>query len=385
MRNADAERIYLDHAATTPLRPEARAAMEPFLSGDAFGNPSSLHHNGQRAKRALDTARDVLAGSLGCQFSEVAFSSGGTESDNAALLGVMLANRSRGNHLIVSQIEHEAVGDTARFLQTLGFSVTFLPVDIQGRVSPETVAAALTPQTVLVSVIHASNEVGTVQPLREISEIVHAQGAYLHTDAVQTFGQLPVTLDGLGADLLTVSAHKIYGPKGAGALVVRSGIPFEPLLHGGGQERGRRSGTENVAALAGFGEAVRLLLPEREAEAVRQTTLRDLLLASLRERIPSLVLNGHPTDRLPNNLNVSFPGLDAESLLLSLDRAGISASSGSACASGSIEPSHVLTAMGLPEECINSAIRLTLGWRTTREEITRTVEVLVGIVERLGG
>ena len=385
MRNADAERIYLDHAATTPLRPEARAAMEPFLSGDAFGNPSSLHHDGQRAKRALDTARDILAGALGCQFSEVAFSSGGTESDNAALLGVMLANRTRGNHLIVSQIEHEAVGDTARFLQTLGFSVTFLPVDTQGRVSPETVAAALTPQTVLVSVMHASNEVGTVQPLREIAEIVHAQGAYLHTDAVQTFGQTSVTLDGLGADLLTVSAHKIYGPKGAGALAVRSGIPFEPLLHGGGQERGRRSGTENVAAIAGFGEAVRLLLPEREAEAVRLAALRDLLLGSLRERIPTLVLNGHPADRLPNNLNVSFPGLDAESLLLSLDRAGISASSGSACASGSIEPSHVLTAMGLPEERINSAIRLTLGRGTTREEIGRTVEVMTGIAERLGG
>ena len=385
MKAADAERIYLDHAATTPLRSEARAAMEPFLSGTAFGNPSSLHYDGQLAKRALDSARDILAETLGCQFSEVAFTSGGTESDNAALLGVMLANRSRGNHLIVSQIEHEAVGDTARFLQTLGFSVTFLPVDSFGRVSPETIADALTPQTVLVSVMHASNEVGTIQPLRQIAEIVHAHGAYLHTDAVQTFGQLPVTLEALGADLITVSAHKVYGPKGAGALVVRSGISFEPLLHGGGQERGRRSGTENVAAIAGFGEAVRVLLPERDAEAARLTALRDLLLAALRERIPTLVLNGHPAERLPNNLNVSFPGLDAESLLLSLDRAGISASSGSACASGSIEPSHVLTAMGLPEGRINSAIRLTLGRGTTGEEIERTVEILVGIVERLSG
>ena len=233
--------------------------------------------------------------------------------------------------------------------------------------------------------MHASNEVGTVQPLKEIAEIVHAHGAYLHTDAVQTFGQLPVTLESLGADLITVSAHKVYGPKGAGALVVRSGISFEPLLHGGGQERGRRSGTENVAAIAGFGEAVRLLLPEREAEAARLTTLREFLLSSLRERIPTLVLNGHPMDRLPNNLNVSFPGLDAESLLLSLDRAGISASSGSACASGSIEPSHVLMAMGLPEECVNSAIRLTLGRGTTREKIMRTVEVLTEIAERLAG
>ncbi len=383
MNNADAQRIYLDHAATTPLRPEARAAMEPYLSLTAFGNPSSLHHDGQQAKRALDTARDILAGALGCQFSEISFTSGGTEADNAALLGVMLANRSRGDHLITTQIEHEAVGNTARFLQTLGFSVTFLPVDGQGRVSPQSVADALTDKTVLVSVMHASNEVGTIQPLRQIADSVHARGAYLHTDAVQTFGQLPVTVAALGADLLTVSAHKIYGPKGAGALYVRSGIPFEPLLHGGGQERGRRSGTENVAAIAGFGEAVRLMLPERTAEAARLTALRDTLLAALRERIPGIVLNGHPTERLPNNLNISFPGLDAESLLLSLDRAGLSASSGSACASGSIEPSHVLTAMGLPESNVKSAVRFTLGRSTTREEIVQTVEILGKITERL--
>ena len=385
MEADDAQRIYLDHAATTPLRPEVRAAMEPYLSGQAFGNPSSLHFDGQQAKRALDSARDILAQALDCQFAEVAFTSGGTESDNAALLGVMLANRARGSHLIVSSIEHEAVGDTARFLQTLGFSISVLPVDTQGLVSPQSVAEALTPRTVLVSVMHASNEVGTIQPLAEIAEMVHAHGAYLHTDAVQTFGQLPVTLDVLGVDLLTVSAHKIYGPKGTGALIVRSGIPFEPLIHGGGQERGRRSGTENVAAIAGFGEAVRLILPEREAEAMRLTSLRDFLLSDLVRRLPNVVLNGHRTERLPNNLNLSFPGLDAESLLLSLDRAGISASSGSACASGSIEPSPVLTAMDLPPDYINSAIRLTLGRGTTREEIVRTIETLVGIVERLTG
>ena len=382
MSNADAQRIYLDHAATTPLRSEARAAMESYLSAD-FGNPSSLHHDGQQAKRALDHSRDILAGTLGCEFSEIAFTSGGTEADNAALLGIILANRSHGGHLITTQIEHEAVGNTARFLQTLGFSVTFLPVDALGCVSPQSVADALTPQTVLVSVMHASNEVGTIQPLRQIADVVHPRGAYLHTDAVQTFGQLPVKVDDLGVDLLTVSAHKIYGPKGAGALYVRSGVPFEPLLHGGGQERGRRSGTENVAAIAGFAEAVRLMLPEREAEADRITGLRDTLLGLLREHIPGVVLNGHPTERLPNNLNVSFPGLDAESLLLSLDRAGISASSGSACASGSIEPSHVLTAMGLPEDRVNSAVRFTLGRSTTREEIDRTVEILAEITERL--
>ncbi len=378
-------RIYLDYAATTPLRPEVRAALEPYLSPDGFGNPSSLHADGQRAKRALDTARDLLAGALGCQFSEISFTSGGTESDNAALIGVMLANKSRGNHLITTQIEHEAVTETARFLETLGFRVSYLPVDEFGLVSPQSVADALTDETVLVSVMHANNEVGTLQPLREIAGIVHARGALLHTDAVQTFGQLPVTVGALNADLLTLSAHKIYGPKGAGALYVRSGIAIEPLLHGGGQERERRSGTENVAAIAGFGEAVRLLLPERATEAARLTLLRDRLWSGLSERIPGIVLNGHPVHRLPNNLNVSLPGLDAETLLLSLDRAGISASSGSACTSGSIEPSHVLSAMGLSDARLKSALRLTLGRGTTVEEIDRTVDILIGIVERLGG
>jgi len=377
-------RIYLDHAATTPVRPEVRAAMEPFLAaGDAFGNPSSLHAEGQRARRALDAARDTLASALGCRFSELTFTSGGTESDNAALVGILLANKTRGDHLVVTAIEHEAVGATARFLQTLGFRVTAVPVDERGRVSPQAVADALTDRTVLVSVIHASNEVGTVQPLREIADIVHARGAWLHTDAVQTFGQLPVTVDALGADLLTISAHKIYGPKGAGVLFVREGIPMTPLLHGGGQERERRSGTENVAAVVGFGEAVRRMLPEREAEAVRLTALRDMLWADIQRRIPHAVLNGHLCERLPNNLNVSFPGLDAETLLLALDRAGVSASSGSACASGSIEPSHVLSAMRLPDDRVKSALRLTLGRGTTQEQLCRTVETLAAITARL--
>lgn len=375
------ERIYLDHAATTPLRPEVRAAIEPYFSADGFGNPSSLHADGQRAKRALDTARDTLAQALGGQFSEISFTSGGTESDNAALVGVLLA-RGRGSHLVTTQIEHEAVGETARFLERLGFPITFLPVDAQGRVSPQSVADALTDRTALVSVMHANNEVGTVQPLREIADLVHARGAFFHTDAVQTFGQLPVNVHALGADLLSVSAHKIYGPKGAGALFVRSGVPVEPLMHGGGQERERRAGTENVAAIVGFGEAVRRMLPEREEEAARLTGLRDLLLSALRQRVPGVVLNGHPVERLPNNLNLSFPGLDAETLLLTLDRVGISASSGSACTSGSIEPSHVLTAMGLPDERVNSAIRLTLGRSTTSDEIRRTVSILADIVMR---
>ena len=376
------ERIYLDHAATTPLRPEVRAAMEPYLAADGFGNPSSLHADGQRAKRALDAARDTVAQALGGQFSEITFTSGGTEADNAALVGVLLA-RGPGSHLVTAQAEHEAIGRTARFLEKLGFGVTFVPVDEFGHVSPPDIADAITDQTALVSVMHANNEVGTVQPVREIADIAHTRGAYLHTDAVQTFGQLPVNVGDLGADLMTVSAHKIYGPKGAGALYVRSGVPIEPLLHGGGQERERRAGTENVPAIVGFGEAVRLMLPERDAEAARLTGLRDLLLDALRRRLPGVLLNGHPTERLPNNLNVSFPGLDAETLLLALDRAGISASSGSACTSGSIEPSHVLTAMGLADDRVRSAVRLTLGRGTTREQMDRTVDILAGIVARL--
>jgi cysteine desulfurase len=376
-------RIYLDYAATTPLRPEVQAAMAPYLSVEGFGNPSSLHAEGQQAKRALDAARDRVADSLGCAFAEVTFTSGGTESNNAALVGVMLANRERGNHLVTTQIEHEAVGKTAHFLETLGFEVTFVPVDEWGRVSPDSVAEALTDRTVLVSVMHANNEVGTIQPIREIREIVHARGAFLHTDAVQTFGQLPVSIGDLGVDLLTVSAHKIYGPNGAGALYARAGLAIEPLLHGGGQERERRSGTENVPAMVGFGEAVRLLVPERAAEAKRLSALRDGFLADLRHSVPDLVLNGHPTERLPNNLNVSFPGLEAETLLLALDRAGVSASSGSACTSGSIEPSHVLQAMGLSPDRVRSAVRLTLGCGTEAETLREAAGRIVEIVTRI--
>jgi cysteine desulfurase len=377
-----APRIYLDHAATTPLRPEVRQAMEPYLGGEGFGNPSSLHADGQRARRALDHARDIVAAALGGESGEITFTSGGTEADNAALIGVMLASRERGVHLIVTQIEHEAVLQAARFLETLGFAVTRLPPDRDGFISPEAVAAAITDRTVLVSVMHGSNEVGTIQPVRAIAEAAHARGVLLHTDAVQTFGQVPVSAAALDADLISVSAHKIGGPKGVGALFVRSGIAIEPLLHGGGQERERRAGTENVPGIVGFGEAVRLMLPERAALAERLTGLRDRLIDAFVSRLPGTVLNGHPSCRLPNNVNVSLPGLDAESLLLGLDLAGISASSGSACTSGSIEPSHVLLAMGLPDSRVRSALRLTLGRTTTEAEIDRAVDILAEIALR---
>jgi cysteine desulfurase len=376
-------RIYLDHAATTPIRPEVKAAMEPFLERGGFGNPSSLHSEGQRAKRALDEARAIVAESIGAEFSEINFNSGGTEADNAALVGVMLANRRRGEHLITSQIEHEAVLHTAQFVETLGFEATYLAPDAQGLVTAEQVAAALKPTTTLVSIMHANNEIGTVQPVAKIGAVLRDHSAYFHSDAVQTYGAYPLNVHELGVDLLTLSSHKIYGPKGVGALYVRDGVPIEPLIHGGGQERERRAGTENVAAIVGFGEAVRWMLRERDETTARITRLRDLLIGFIRERIPGVILNGHPTLRLPGNVHFSFPNLDAESLLVSLDLAGVAASSGSACTSGSIEPSHVLAAIGAASEERGAALRLTLGRETTEEEVRETVERMARVVTRL--
>lgn len=372
-------RLYLDHAATTPLRPEARDAMLPYLAAGSFGNPSSLHAEGQRARRALDDARDVVALALDARFAEIVFTSGGTEADNAAILGVMLACRERGNHLITTQIEHEAVLKTSRFLQMLGFEVTFLAPDAQGLIHAEQLRDAITPHTTLISVMHANNEVGTIQPVREIVDIAHEHNIYVHTDAVQTFGQCPVCATEPGADLIAVSAHKIGGPKGVGALYIREGVPFEPWQHGGEQERGRRAGTENVAAIAGFAAAVRLLMNERDTCSARLTILRDEFIAQLQSRIPGVLLNGHPSLRLPNNINVSLPGTDAALALVQMDMAGLSASSGSACASGSIEPSHVLVAMGLGEERVRAALRFTLGRKTSSKDIARAVEIVARI------
>jgi cysteine desulfurase len=389
-----AERIYLDHAATTPLRAEVRAAMDPFISDDYFGNPSSLHFDGQRARRAVDAARETVASALGVKFAEITFTSGGTEADNAAVVGVMLAGRHRGpapdsgsaaqsrGHLVTTQIEHEAVLRSSAFLESLDFRVTYVAPDVAGLVTPEDIAA-VAERTVLVSVMHANNEVGTIQPVAEIARIAKQHGAFLHTDAVQSFGRLPVTADDLGADLISISAHKIYGPKGVGALYVREGVPIEPLLHGGSQERERRAGTENVAGIVGFAAATALAMAEREDEARRMGLLRDGLIHRLLQAVPGAVLNGHRTKRLPNNVNVSFPPLEAEAILLSLDLAGISASSGSACSSGSIEPSHVLTAMGLPIDAVRSAIRFTLGRSTTGEQIDHAGTVIVETVRRL--
>ncbi len=383
-RTGTAAPIYLDFAATTPVDPTVREAMLPFLGESEFGNPSSLHRTGQRVRRAIDRARDVIAAEIGADTSEIYFTSGGTESDNTALLGVLLAAREQSgrDHLVTSVTEHHAVLDCARFAEKhLGFQVTYLPVDMEGFVSPEDVSDAITDRTALVSVMHANNEIGTIQPVREIADRAHERGTYFHTDAVQTLGQMPLNVHSLGADLLTISAHKIYGPKGAGALYARRGVRWTPWLHGGQQEREKRAGTENAAAIVGFGKAVGLLPSWRDAEAVRLTALRDTFIARLLESGPGARLNGPAGDRrLPNNVNISFSGQQGETLLLSLDMQNVAASSGSACASGSIEPSHVLLALRLPEDLVGSAVRFSLGRSTTAADLAQVVEIIGKIV-----
>jgi cysteine desulfurase len=379
--------IYLDHAATTPLDPAVRDAMLPFLGGAMFGNPSSVHRFGQDVRRALDAARDALAAAVGADSAEITFTSGGTEANNAALLGVLLAARERGrDHLVTVATEHHAILDCARFAEKiLGFAVTFLPVDGHGLVDPGAVEAALTDRTALVSVMHANNEIGTIQPIPEIARGVRSRGIPFHTDAVQTLGAFPLAVDDLGVDLMTLSAHKIYGPKGVGALYVRRGTKLVPWLHGGAQEREKRAGTENVAGIVGFGKAAEFLPSWRDAAAERFPDLRDRFVAAVRERVPDMHLNGHPTERLPGNANLSFPGADGEALLLGLDLRGVAASSGSACASGSIEPSHVLLALGLPFPSARAAVRFSLGRDTTPEELERAADAVADTVRACRG
>lgn len=380
-------RIYLDYAATTPVDPLVREAMLPFLGEAAFGNPSSVHAYGQDVRRAIDRARDAVAGAVGCHPSEIYFTSGGTEADNTAVLGVLLANRERGrDQLVTTTIEHHAILDCARFAEkTLGFSVTPVPVDGDGRVDPDAVEAAMTERTALVSVMHANNEIGTIQPIAEIARRVRQRGAYFHADAVQTFGQMPLDVDALGVDLMTISAHKIYGPKGVGALYVRRGTRFTPWLHGGQQEREKRAGTENAAGIVGFGRAAELLPSWREEAAARVMGLRNRFLAAALDAVPDARLNGHPTLRLPNNVNLSFPDADGEALLLNLDMRGIAVSSGSACASGSIEPSHVLLALGLPLPLARAALRFSFGRGTTGEDLETALAALVAAVGDVRG
>lgn len=374
-------RVYMDHGATTPVHPEVIEAMTSCMR-DHFGNPSSVHGFGRGAKKLLEEARTNVADLIGSRPEEIIFTGGGTEADNMAILGIARAMRKKGNHVITSAIEHHAVLDTCKALEKEGFEVTVLPVDEFGQVSLADVEAALKDETVLVTIMHANNEVGTIQPIKEIARLAKAKGAIVHTDAVQTVGKIPVNVNDLGVDLLSISAHKIYGPKGVGCLYVRKGTKMFPITHGGGQERRRRPGTENMPGIVGFGKAAAIMARDLEEEISRMTKYRDRLIAGLTS-IPDVQLNGHPTNRIPINVNVSFRYIEGESLLLSLDMKGIAASSGSACTSGSLDPSHVLLAMGLSHEIAHGSLRLTLGRGNSEEDIEYVLDTVPGIVERL--
>ncbi len=376
------ERIYLDYAATTPTHPKVVKAMLPYFT-DAFGNPSSIYSYGQEAKGAIEGARIKVASLISARDEEIVFTSGGTEADNFALKEVAYANESKGNHVITSSIEHHAVIETCKFLERRGFKVTYLSVDGDGLVDPDDVRKAITDKTTLISMMHANNEMGTIEPIAEIGKIAKEAGIYFHTDAVQAVGHIPVNVDELGVDLLSMSAHKLYGPKGVGALYIRKGTKLTSFMHGGEQERRRRASTENVPGIVGFGKAAELARQEMGEEAERLTCLRDRLVKGLLERIDHTRLNGHPIMRLPNNVNVSVDFVEGESMLLNLDLEGICASTGSACSSSSLEPSHMLLAMGLSHEQAHGSLRFSLGKWTTEEEIERVLDVLPSIIAKL--
>ena len=374
-------RIYLDHAATTAVSPQVLEAMLPYFS-QVYGNASSIHGFGRDAKRAMEGARRQVLKALNAAMpQEIYFTAGGTESDNWAIKGVALA-RGAG-HIITTAIEHHAVLHTCQWLEKRGFEVTYLPVDAYGCVTAAQVEKALRPDTILVSVMAANNEVGTIQPIGEIGALCRARGVLFHTDAVQAMGAIPLDVQAMQIDMLSLSGHKLYGPKGAGVLYVRKGVKIDTLIHGGAQERGFRAGTENLPAIVGLGKAVELAQANLEQNAAHMTALRDLLIEGLMARVPGARLNGHPTNRLPNNVNMSFDKVEGEALLLRLDLVGIAGSSGSACTSGTLDPSHVLKALGVNDAAANGALRLTLGAETTREEIEQVLEILPGIVADL--
>ncbi|KLK88212.1 cysteine desulfurase [Methanoculleus sediminis] len=382
MSDQDQRTLYMDHAATTFMKPEVVAAMAPYLS-EHFGNPSSLYRFSRESKNGVEEARGQVAAAVGASAGEIFFTSGGTEADNWAIKGIALANRNRGNHIVTSAIEHHAVLHTCEWLERQGFSVTYLPVDGFGRVEPERVGEAITDETILVSVMTANNEIGTVQPVAEIGRVAHDRGVLFHTDAVQAIGAVPIDVERMGIDLLSLSGHKFYGPKGTGALYIRQGTRVETLIHGGGQERGRRAGTENVPGIVGLGRAIELATADIEGHNRRIAAMRDRLVRGVLGSVPDSRLNGHPTERLPNNANFSFRYIEGESILLLLDGRGICASTGSACSSGSSEPSHVLLATGLSHEEAHGSLRLTLGDANTGEDVDHVLEVLPEVIGRL--
>jgi len=373
-------RVYLDHNASTQVHPEVVAAMLPYF-GERFGNPSSVHGFGRDARDGLDTARETIARFLRTGKDELLFTSGGTESDNLAVKGVAWARGS--GHIIASRIEHHAVLHTCQALEAQGFALTYLPVDEFGMVDPDDAARAVRPDTILITVMHANSEVGTIQPVSEIGRIARERGILFHVDAIQTFGKVPIDLDAFGIDLLSFSGHKIYGPKGVAGLYVRKKTKMVALQHGGDHERRRRAGTENVPGIVGFGKAVEIRAREMEAERARLMALRDRLWAGISGEVPEVRLNGHPTSRLPGTLNVSFRHVESESIVLGLDLKGVAVSAGSACTSGNVEPSHVLVAMGVPLDWAMGALRASLGRENSPEDIGYVLQVLPPLVERL--
>ena len=380
--------VYLDHAGTTPMDPKVLEAMVPYFT-ELYGNPSSIHSVGQEARYALDEARERVAGILHCRTGEVVFTGSGTEADNAAVHGVATALHETGNHIITTSVEHHAVLHSCQYLENMGFDVTFLPVDSYGMVHADQVYNSITEQTTLVTVMYGNNEIGTINPIAEISEAVQNRARELkrtiivHTDAVQAAGFLDLNVRRLGVDMLSLSGHKFYGPKGTGVLYVRRGTPFLPLIQGGGQERERRSGTENIPSIVGLSVALEIADAQREESSAHCAALRDRIIERISSDIPGAYLNGHPTQRLPNNVNYSFQGIEGEAILLGLDTAGIAASSGSACSSGSLEPSHVLLALAQSAELARGSLRLTLGKDNTEEEVDYLLKVLEDLVPKL--
>lgn len=376
------ERIYMDNAATTAIAPEALAAMLPCF-GQVYGNASSIHSFGREARKRLEDARRRVAACLGAKPNEIYFTSGGTESDNWAIKGAAFANREKGNHIITTQIEHHAVLHTCQWLEKQGFEVTYLPVDEYGLVNPADVEAAITDRTILISVMAANNEIGTLEPIAEIGRIAKAHKVLFHCDAVQAVGAIPVNVEDWHVDMLSISGHKFHGPKGVGALYIRTGARVEQFMHGGAQERGRRATTENLPGIVGLAAALERACAHMEENSCRLTAMRDRLIRGILDAIPYTRLNGHPVKRLPGNVNVSVRFIEGEAMLLRLDLAGISASSGSACTSGSLDPSHVLLAIGLPHEIAHGSLRLSLGDCNTEEQVDEVLRVLPGIVENL--
>jgi len=375
------KKVYMDYAATTPVDPRVVEAMSPYFT-EKFANPLSLHQFGQEASEALEKSRDVIADLMGARPNEIIFTGSATESNNLSLKGVAFANSGRGKHIITSTIEHPCVLSSAKWLEQRGFKVTRLPVDRYGLVDPGQLEQAIRGDTILVSLMHASNEIGTIEPIRSIGEICAEKGVYFHTDAAQSFGKLEIDVNTMHIDLLTASSHKMYGPKGAACLYKRKGVKIEPLLHGGGHEFGLRSSTHNISAIVGFVEAAKLCKKEMEGEAGRLTLLRDRLIKEIL-KMEGSKLNGHPTKRLPNNTNFSFAGVEGESMVMLLDSYGVAASTGSACSSTELEPSHVLLAIGLRPQEAHGSLRLSLGRWTKKEEVDYVLEIMPRIVERL--